>query len=60
MQKVSVGTDGATWEDVATELRVNRQPPPAGHVLAAGCMISVMALLYTTIGFVIGYVIRGL
>jgi hypothetical protein len=30
------------------------------NVLAAGCLISVMAILYTSIGFVIGYVIGRL
>ena len=60
MQKVSVGTNGATWGEIATELKASRQPPPQSNVLAAGCLISVMAILYTTIGFVIGYVIRGL
>ena len=61
MQKVSVGTDEATWEervDYAKNYVPTRQHQ--SNVLAAGCLISVMAILYTTIGFVIGYVIRGL
>jgi hypothetical protein len=52
-----------TWDDVAAEIKANqhrRQPPPQSNVLAAGCLTSVMAILYTTIGFVLGYVIRGL
>jgi hypothetical protein len=32
----------------------------AGDVLAMGCLLSVKALIYTMIGFCIGWVLRGM
>ena len=58
-----IATPDKDYFDRLAEAERNNRGTPRQHqsnVLAAGCMISVMVILYTTIGFVIGYVIRGL
>lgn len=50
------------WSDVVKNSKTVTTPSTdrQASVLAAGCLLSVMAVIYTTIGFVIGFVVRGL
>ena len=58
-----IATPDKDYFDRLGEAERNSRSTPRQHqsnVLAAGCMISVMAILYTSLGFVVGYVIGRL